>query len=273
MLKNIAFTYNCTVTEIGVVAALPAAAYYKPRNRYRANIILDYLNKISGYDKVILTLAKPAPIEVEVREQVTQLLIPYFTSSEAAKRAVLRNIFESNSGIFSRLPFRESHDDTFLFELVEVAAQAKAKSGKSVLSDIFSALKSAENNPGKIFPLYTWPKPTQLDFRAWDKIFKSLYAKLNSPHLERLSVEEKQQLAVLMDSLSLLENRELWNWSKGVLTTDPNWIFRVARSNEDFTYFYLLADELAKRPGNVSGENGLVSLLKKLIEQELQPHS
>ena len=46
LLKNITSTYNCTVFEIDGVASLPVAAYYKPRNRYRANIILDYLNKI-----------------------------------------------------------------------------------------------------------------------------------------------------------------------------------------------------------------------------------
>lgn len=53
LLKNISATYNCTVTEIKGIAVLPAAAYYKPRNRYRAPALLEYLNKISGSDKVI----------------------------------------------------------------------------------------------------------------------------------------------------------------------------------------------------------------------------
>lgn len=53
LLKNISATYNCTITEIKGIAVLPAAAYYKPRNRYRAPGLLLYLNKISVSDKVI----------------------------------------------------------------------------------------------------------------------------------------------------------------------------------------------------------------------------
>ena len=53
LVKNITATYNCTVNEIEGIAALPAAAYYKPRNRYRANLLLEDLKKYNGYDKVI----------------------------------------------------------------------------------------------------------------------------------------------------------------------------------------------------------------------------
>ncbi len=53
LLQNIATTYHCTVTEIKGIAVLPAAAYYKPRNRYRAPVLLTYLNTYSGYDNVI----------------------------------------------------------------------------------------------------------------------------------------------------------------------------------------------------------------------------
>jgi len=53
LLQNITATYHCTVTEIKGVAAMPVAAYYKPRNRYRAPVLLNYLNTYSGYDKII----------------------------------------------------------------------------------------------------------------------------------------------------------------------------------------------------------------------------
>ena len=53
LVQNISLTYRCTITEIPASTPLPAAAYYKPRNRYRAPIILDNLKAISGYDKVI----------------------------------------------------------------------------------------------------------------------------------------------------------------------------------------------------------------------------
>lgn len=53
LLSNIKATYNCTVVEILGSRALPAAAYYKPRNRYRATGLLDDLSTIKGYDKVI----------------------------------------------------------------------------------------------------------------------------------------------------------------------------------------------------------------------------
>ena len=58
LLKNISATYNCTITEIRRIPVLPAAAYYKPRNRYRAPALLEYLNEISGSDKVIGITAK-----------------------------------------------------------------------------------------------------------------------------------------------------------------------------------------------------------------------
>ena len=35
--QNILATYKCTVTEIKGIAKMPDEAYYKPRNRYRAN--------------------------------------------------------------------------------------------------------------------------------------------------------------------------------------------------------------------------------------------
>ena len=53
LVQNISLTYRCTITEIPATTPLPVAAYYKPRNRYRAPIILDNLKAISGYDKVI----------------------------------------------------------------------------------------------------------------------------------------------------------------------------------------------------------------------------
>ena len=58
LVQNISATYRCTVTEIKGVASMPAAAYYKPRNRYRAPVILTYLNTYSGYDKIIGITAK-----------------------------------------------------------------------------------------------------------------------------------------------------------------------------------------------------------------------
>jgi len=58
LLKNISATYSCTVTEIKGIVVLPAEAYYKPRNRYRAPALLEYLNKITGSDKVIGITAK-----------------------------------------------------------------------------------------------------------------------------------------------------------------------------------------------------------------------
>ncbi len=58
LLKNIAATYNCMVTEIKDIAALPADAYYKPRNRYRAPLLLNHLDKIAGYDKIIGVTSK-----------------------------------------------------------------------------------------------------------------------------------------------------------------------------------------------------------------------
>lgn len=53
LTQNINTTYNSTVTEIKGIAALPAAAYYQPRNRYRAPVLLNYLSTYSGYDKII----------------------------------------------------------------------------------------------------------------------------------------------------------------------------------------------------------------------------
>ena len=38
LIQNIKATYNCKVTEIKGIATMPAAAYYKPRNRYRASL-------------------------------------------------------------------------------------------------------------------------------------------------------------------------------------------------------------------------------------------
>ena len=58
LLSNIKATYNCTVVEILGSRALPAAAYYKARNRYRATGLLDDLNTIKGYDKVIGVTSK-----------------------------------------------------------------------------------------------------------------------------------------------------------------------------------------------------------------------
>ena len=53
LLKNISSTYSCTVTEISGMATIPKGAYYKPRNRYRAVIVLDELRKIPDFDRII----------------------------------------------------------------------------------------------------------------------------------------------------------------------------------------------------------------------------
>ena len=53
LMQQISATYRRTVTEIKGIASMPAAAYYKPRNRYRAPVVLNYLNSYSGYDKII----------------------------------------------------------------------------------------------------------------------------------------------------------------------------------------------------------------------------
>ena len=53
LIQNITATYNCTVTEIKGIAAMPATAYYKPRNRYRVNLLLEDLKKYNGFNKVI----------------------------------------------------------------------------------------------------------------------------------------------------------------------------------------------------------------------------
>lgn len=53
LLQNIAATYTCKVTELRGVATLPKAAYYPPRNRYKAAALLTYLNTYAGYDKII----------------------------------------------------------------------------------------------------------------------------------------------------------------------------------------------------------------------------
>ena len=58
LVQNISATYRCTVTEIKGVASMPAAAYYKPRNRYRAPVVLTCLNTYAGYDKIIGITAK-----------------------------------------------------------------------------------------------------------------------------------------------------------------------------------------------------------------------
>ena len=53
LLHNIKATYYCTVTEIAGVAKLPEVAFYKPRNRYRAEILLKTIEGYKGYDKII----------------------------------------------------------------------------------------------------------------------------------------------------------------------------------------------------------------------------
>ena len=58
LLQRIEATYKCTITEMSGINILPAIAYYKPRNRYRATIILDDLNRITGFDKIIGITAK-----------------------------------------------------------------------------------------------------------------------------------------------------------------------------------------------------------------------
>ena len=53
LLQNINATYLCTVTEIKDIATLPKAAFYKPRNRYRASVLLESIDSYKGYDKII----------------------------------------------------------------------------------------------------------------------------------------------------------------------------------------------------------------------------
>lgn len=53
LLQNITNTYRCTVTEIKGLATLPEAAFYKPRNRYRATVLLKNLDAYSGYNKIL----------------------------------------------------------------------------------------------------------------------------------------------------------------------------------------------------------------------------
>lgn len=45
-------TYNCVITSC-TNFSLPTAAFYPPRNRYRAEKLLDYLNTISNYRHTI----------------------------------------------------------------------------------------------------------------------------------------------------------------------------------------------------------------------------
>ena len=53
LLQNITATYLSTVTEIKGIATLPIAAFYKPRNRYRATVLLESIDSYKGYDKII----------------------------------------------------------------------------------------------------------------------------------------------------------------------------------------------------------------------------
>ena len=53
LLQNITATYLCTVTEINGIATLPQAAFYKPRNRYRASVLLESIDSYKGFDKII----------------------------------------------------------------------------------------------------------------------------------------------------------------------------------------------------------------------------
>lgn len=53
LVQNILSTYNCQVREIKGIAAMPAAAYYKPRNRYRAPALLTDIEGYRGYDRII----------------------------------------------------------------------------------------------------------------------------------------------------------------------------------------------------------------------------
>ncbi len=51
--QNIKATYKSTVTEINGLATLPETALYKPRNRYRAKVLLKNIDSYSGYNKII----------------------------------------------------------------------------------------------------------------------------------------------------------------------------------------------------------------------------
>src|SRR5688572_8458546 len=53
LVKNITATYNCNVAEIKETASMPKEAYYKPRNRYRADELLKDLKTYTGCDKII----------------------------------------------------------------------------------------------------------------------------------------------------------------------------------------------------------------------------
>ena len=58
LLQNITATYLCTVTEIKGIATLPKAAFFKPRNRYRATILLESIDSYNGYGKIISITTK-----------------------------------------------------------------------------------------------------------------------------------------------------------------------------------------------------------------------
>jgi archaemetzincin len=58
LVKTIRATYRCTIKILPGVQPLPANAYYKPRNRYRAEILLKELQGTPGYDKLMAITAK-----------------------------------------------------------------------------------------------------------------------------------------------------------------------------------------------------------------------
>ncbi len=50
--KEVSTFYRCKV-EINTTLNLPKEAYYHPRNRYKADSLLEFLKAIEGYDKII----------------------------------------------------------------------------------------------------------------------------------------------------------------------------------------------------------------------------
>ena len=56
LLSAIAIQYNADVLLQPKVQVLPTITFYKPRNRYRADLILQYLNQLPGYHNYYLAV-------------------------------------------------------------------------------------------------------------------------------------------------------------------------------------------------------------------------
>lgn len=58
LVQNFRATYRCTIKILPGLLPLPASAYYKPRNRYRAELLLKELQGTTGCDKVMAITAR-----------------------------------------------------------------------------------------------------------------------------------------------------------------------------------------------------------------------